>query len=196
MLATLSRQSTMAGQYGTGTERFVPNAAPDEPMDGFPERKRQADERGSAELLPPELLAPSALPDPGLKDKSPDSLSGYIGETVLLALPNDLTRMYLHPELSHQSGLRAADRALRACHEQVFRRLLTTRLPDYVGQLQEYIRYTRGETITVLNTWRSLQAYRATVPVGTPSISAELFFLNISVALEILGEQMPELQQS
>ena len=187
----------------------MPNAAPDEPMDGFPERKRQTDETGSAELLPPELLPPSALPDPGLKAKSPDSLSGYISDTVLLTLPNDLTRMiylaslrdcnsglYLHPELSYQSGLRAADRALRACHEQVFRRLLTTRLPDYVGQLQEYIRYTRGETITVLNTWRSLQAYRATVPVGTPSISAELFFLNISVALEILGEQMPELQQS
>ena len=176
-------------------------------MNGFPEGKRQPDETGPAEFLPPELLPPRALPDPDLKDTSPDSLTGYIGESVLRTLPNDLTRMiylaslrdcnsglYLHPELSHHSGLRAADRALRACHEQVFRRLLTTRLPDYVGQLQEYIRYTRGETITVLSTWRSLQAYRATVPVGTPSISAELFFLNISVALEILGEQMPGLQ--
>ena len=180
-------------------------------MDGFPERKRRLDETGSVEFLPAELLPPRALPDPDSKDTSPDGLTRYIVETVLRTLPNDLTRMiylaslrdcnsglYLHPELSHQNGLRATDRALRACHEQVFRRLLTTRLPDYVGQLQEYIRYTRGETITVLNTWRSLQAYRATVPVETPSISAELFFLNISVALEILGEQMPEsqLQQS
>ncbi len=176
-------------------------------MDGFPERKQQHDETGTAEFLPPELLSPRALPDPDLKNTSSDSLPGYIVESVLRTLPNDLTRMiylaslrdcnsglYLHPELSRQSGLRAADRALRACHEQVFRRLLTTRLPDYVGQLQEYIRYTRGETMTVLHTWRSLQAYRATVPVGTPSISAELFFLNIGIALEILGEQMPELQ--
>lgn len=178
-------------------------------MDGFPERKRQPDETGSVEFLPPELLPTQALSDAELKDTSPDRLTRYIGETVLRTLPNDLTRMiylaslrdcnsglYLHPELSRQSGLRAADRALRICHEQVFRRLLTTRLQDYVGQLQEYIRYTRGETVTVLNTWRSLQAYRATVPVETPSISAELFFLNISVALEILGEQTPELQQS
>jgi hypothetical protein len=104
--------------------------------------------------------------------------------------------LYLHSELSPQRGLHAADRSLRACHEQIFRRLLTTRLPEYVSQLQEYIRYTRGETITVLKTWRSLQAYRATVPVGTLSISAELFFLNISVALEILGKEMPELQES
>ena len=78
---------------------------------------------------------------------------------MLETLPNDLTRMiylaslrdcnsgmYLHPELSHQRGVHAADGALRACHEQVFRRLLTTRLAEYVNQLQEYIRYTRGET--------------------------------------------------
>jgi hypothetical protein len=184
-------------------------------MDGLPERKRQLDETASAEFLAPELLPPAGLPHPDLpapdpKDRPcPDSLTGYIGETVLSTLPNDLTRMlylaslrdcnsglYLHSELSHQRGLHAADRALRACHEQIFRRLLTTRLPEYVSQLQEYIRYTRGETITVLKTWRSLQAYRATVPVGTLPISAELFFLNISVALEILGKQMPELQES
>jgi hypothetical protein len=178
-------------------------------MDGFPESKPQTNEMGPAELLPPELLPPSSLPDRDPKDASSDNLTGYISETVLRTLPNDLTRMiylaslrdcnsglYLHPELSHQSGVRATDRALRTCHEQVFRRLRTTRLQDYVDQLQEYIRYTRGETLTVLNTWRSLQAYRATVPVGAPSISAELFFLNISVALEILGEQVPELQQS
>jgi hypothetical protein len=152
----------------------------------------------------PDLLAP----DP--KDTlCPDSLTGYISETVLQTLPNDLTRMiylaslrdcnsglYLHSELSHQKGLHAADRALRACHELVFRCLLTTRLPEYVRQVHEYIRYTRGETITVLKTWRSLQAYRATVPVGALGISTELFFLNISIALEILSKQVPELQPS
>ena len=183
-------------------------------MDG-PERKRQLDEAAFREILAPELFSPAVLPapdlpHPDLKDGScPDSLIDYIGETVLRTLPNDLTRMiylaslrdcnsglYLHAELSHQRGLYAADLALRACHEQVFRRLLTTRLPEYVSQLREYIRYTRGETITILKTWRSLQAYRATVPVGALSISAELFFLNISVALEILDKEIPELQQS
>jgi hypothetical protein len=83
---------------------------------------------------------------------------------------------------------------LRHCHEQVFRRLLTTRLPEYVRQLREYVRYTRGETVTMLNTWKSLQAYRATVPVGVASTSAELFFLNTSVAIEVLSRRMPELQ--
>ncbi len=208
MLETLSRQSTMAGRKATLDRRnIVLRPRRTNPWIGFPERKQQHDETGTAEFLPAELLSPRALPDPDLKNTSSDSLPGYIAESVLRTLPNDLTRMiylaslrdcnsglYLHPELSRQRVFSAADRALRACHEQVFRRLLTTRLPDYVSQLQEYIRYTRGETITMLNTWRSLQAYRATVPVGTASISAELFFLNISVALEILGQRMPELQ--
>ncbi len=58
----------------------------------------------------------------------------------------------------------------------------------------EYVRYTRGETVTMLKTWKSLQAYRATVPVGAAPISTELFFLNITIALEVLSQRMPELQ--
>jgi hypothetical protein len=63
-------------------------------------------------------------------------------------------------------------------------------------QLQEYIRYTRGETHTVLNTWKCLQAYRATVPLAALSLSAELFFLNIEIALEMLGAPGRERQDS
>ena len=130
------------------------------------------------------------------------SLADYVCQTVLQSLPNDLTRMiylaslrdcnsgmYLHPELSHQRGVNAADGALRDCHEQVFRRLLTTRLPEYVIQLQEYVRYTRGQTPTVLKTWKSLQAYRATVPVDAPATSTELYFLNVTIALEVVGKE-------
>jgi hypothetical protein len=170
-----------------------------------PEQKPFGD-LASPEFLAPEL-SPDALVGKTLTDESgADSLTDYIGASVLQSLPNDLTRViylaslrdcnsgvYLHPELSHQRGMHAADRAFRVCHEQVFRRLVTTRLPEYVRQLQEYIRYTRGETITTLKTWKSLQAYRAIVPVGAPAISAELFFLNLSIALEILSQQTSEL---
>ncbi len=166
------------------------------------------------DLPPAEFLAPESLPaairGQELRDASClNSLTAYISDTILQSLPNDLTRMiylaslrdcnsglYLHPEFSQQEGLHGADRALRVCHEQVFRRLLTTRLPEYVRQLQDYIRYTRGETVTMLKTWQSLQAYRATVPMGAASTSAELFFLNIAVALEILSQRIPELRQA
>jgi hypothetical protein len=65
-----------------------------------------------------------------------------------------------------------------------------------VIQLQEYIRYTRGEVLTVLKTWRSLQAYRATVPVSALATSTELYFLNVAIALEVVSKQVPGDQQS
>lgn len=162
--------------------------------------------QASTEPLAPEFLPPETIPAPDFGDTSGhDTLADYVCQTVLQTLPNDLTRMiylaslrdcnsgmYLHPELSHQRGMHAADKALRACHEEVFRRLLTTRLPEYVNQLQEYVRYTRGQTPTVLKTWKSLQAYRATVPVDAPATSTELYYLNVTIALEVLGKEMPE----
>jgi hypothetical protein len=166
--------------------------------------------RASTEILTSEILSPFGQSAGSFDGPSfPGTLADYVSETVLEHLPNDLTRMiylaslrdcnsgmYLHPELSHQRGVQAADGALRACHEQVFRRLLTTRLAEYVVQLQEYIRYTRGEIFTVLKTWRSLQAYRATVPMSALATSTELYFLNVAVALEVVGRQVPGGQQS
>jgi hypothetical protein len=174
-----------------------------------PEQQRFA-RKALTEILPPEISSPSDQSTDNFSDTlCPGSLTEYVSETVLQSLPNDLTRMiylaslrdcnsgmYLHPELSHQRGLQAADGALRACHEQVFRRLVTTRLSDYVIQLQEYIRYTRSEIFTVLKTWKSLQAYRATVPVSALSTSTELYFLNVAVALEVVSKQAPRSGQS
>ena len=61
-------------------------------------------------------------------------------------------------------------------------------------QLQEYIRYTRGETITMLKTWKSCR------PTGrrfrwARAMSSELFFLNITIALEVLSQENAGVQQ-
>jgi hypothetical protein len=172
--------------------------------------QRWLDPEASVEILPPEILSPVDPAAATVNHPSPPgSLTEYVSQTVLETLPNDLTRMiylaslrdcnsgmYLHPELSHQRGIQAADGALRACHEQIFRRLLTTGLAQYVIQLQEYIRFTRGEILTVLKTWKSLQAYRATVPVSAVATSTELYFLNVAIALEVVGKQMSAAQPS
>ncbi|MGH9503111.1 MAG: hypothetical protein ACRD20_09690 [Terriglobales bacterium] len=166
------------------------------------ERKR-LDSKPSTEFLPPEFLPAAGVPSPDPRTGyCPDSLPDYVSQIVLEPLPNDLTRMvylsslrdcnsgmYLHPELTHQRGTHAVDTALRTCHEQVFRRMLTTRLPEYVLQFQEYIRYTRGAITTTLKNWKSLQAYRATVPVDAPATSAELYFLNVAIALEVVAKE-------
>jgi hypothetical protein len=135
---------------------------------------------------------------------NPEVVESCAREAGLDTLPNDLTRMlylaslrdcnsgrYLHPQLSPRIGMEEAHRALCACHGNVFRCLLTTPISGYVLQLEEYIRYTRAQRSTVLKTWQSLQAYRATVPVLAHPISSELFCLNIEVALTILKDTRP-----
>jgi hypothetical protein len=155
-----------------------------------------------------ELLPGSSWSGPGATDLrvTPAAALGAVvasaWSTILDPLPNDLTRMiylaslrdcnsglYLHHELSPALGIEDADRVLGACHEEVFRRLLATSLSGYVFQLEEYIQYTRTEASTVVKTWESLQAYRATVPVRALSLSSELFSLNIEVALAVLRER-------
>ena len=122
-------------------------------------------------------------------------------ELALENFPNDLTRMlylaslrdcnsgrYLHPELSPSIGIEEADHALSVCHDQIFRRLLKAPIREYALQLEEYIRYTRAERSVVLATWRSLQAYRSTVPVNSLPVYADFFCLNIELALTILND--------
>jgi len=151
-------------------------------------------------------LIMNGTPLQNLSLSGPDSYLRYANDVILQDLPNDLTRIiylaslrdcnsgvYLHPQLSTGDRIQEADRALRACHEDVFRRLLTTPLQAYVVQLEEYIRYTRADRATILKTWKSLQAYRATVPIGVLETSAELFCLNVEIALAVLEEEAQDL---
>lgn len=137
----------------------------------------------------------------------PEALDQYSQELGLDTFPNDLTRMlylaslrdcnsggYLHPQLSARMGVEVADQALSACHDTIFRRLLSVPISSYVHQLEEYIRYTRMEQRVVLRTWQSLRAYRATVPVLAFPLYCELFCLNIEAALAILCSQSAKTQ--
>jgi hypothetical protein len=72
----------------------------------------------------------------------------------------------------------------------VFSRLLLTSLSDYVVQLEEYIRFTKADLSTVLISWKSLEAYRATVPLSAPAVYRDLFILNIQIALVILSDSV------
>src|ERR1700748_886406 len=136
-----------------------------------PREQKRFGDSVSPEFLAPELMREGYVDSSPSFDSPAEDLTAYVNYSILQNLPNDLTRtiylaslrdcnsgLYLHPELSQERGLHAADQAFRFCHKQVFDRLLHTRLQEYVRQLHEYIRYTRGETITMLNTWKSLQA--------------------------------------
>jgi hypothetical protein len=94
---------------------------------------------------------------------------------------------YLHPQLSASLGIEEAHQSIGHCHGRVFRDLLVTPISQYVLQLEHYIRYTRADRGTVLKTWRTLEAYRATVPLQALPIYRDLFILNVDIALAILN---------
>ena len=129
----------------------------------------------------------------------PETREECAREAGLDSFPNDLTRMlylaslrdcnsgrYRHPTLSERIGTEMANQGLRACHVQVFRRLLALPISGYVSQLEQYIQYIRTEKTTVLRIWQALQAYRATTPVLRSPLYRELFCLNMESALMVL----------
>jgi hypothetical protein len=131
-----------------------------------------------------------------------DTVTRRARELILADLPNDLIKLvylaslrdcntghYFHPQISQQNDSTSASRALQACHEEIFSRLMATPLSEYVTQLGGYIAYTRADKARVIDTWKSLPAYRATVPLKASSLDAEFFFASIETALIVLSAQ-------
>lgn len=129
------------------------------------------------------------------------STVAYVNENILGNLPNDLTRLiylasirdyntgtYLHPQLSTLYEVKFADQVLRLCHQEVFSRILATSIRQYVTQVTRYIQFTGAGQREVIATWKSLQAYRATVPMSADKLSVEVFSLNLDTALLVLEE--------
>lgn len=127
----------------------------------------------------------------------------YVNETILGSLPNDLTKLvylaslrdyntgtYLHPHLSRLYDLQLADQVLRLCHEKVFGRMLGTSIQEYVAQMGTYIKFTGADGREVIATWKSLEAYRATVPTSADRLAVAVFLLNVDTALSVLEEAL------
>ena len=140
------------------------------------------------------VVADSALSLGGL-----DTIIRRARELILADLPNDLTKLvylaslrdcntddYFHPQISQENDPTSASRALRLCHEEVFARLMATPLSEYVVQLRGYICYTHADEARVIDTWKSLPAYRATVPLKVSALDAEFFFASVEAALIVL----------
>jgi hypothetical protein len=119
-------------------------------------------------------------------------------------LPSDISRMiyiatlrdnntggYFHPDLARRFTLRAADRAMFVCHQEIYEGLVSVELEDLTDQLDAYFRSIRGPQVRSIKNWRKLRAYRATIPIHADPISAEILFMKIDVALAILEARLP-----
>ena len=132
------------------------------------------------------------------------SLSKQIQEVLLKALPNDLSRMiyvatmrdnnsghYYYPELTRKFSADIVDRAMLACHSQLFDRVVQLSLEDLTESLDVYMLSTHVQKARVIQSWKKLRAYRATIPIDSDPISAEVFFMKIEVAVAILEARLP-----
>ncbi len=95
------------------------------------------------------------------------------------------TGLYRHDGLSVRFSEEAACEALADCHREAFKELLDCPLEELVQQLERYAGGTRSRS-DFIAAWRDLEPYRVAIPSGTDSLSSELLFSNLKVALAIL----------
>jgi len=166
---------------------------------------------GSPSLTEPGVMV-SVDPEPGIcrdtlmleRPSTEVSLSQQIQQVLLKALPNDLSRMiyvatmrdnnsghYYYPELTRKFSTAVVDRAMLACHNQLFDRVVQLSLEDLTESLDVYMLSTHVLKARVIQSWKKLRAYRATIPIDSDPISAEVFFMKIEVAVAILEARLP-----
>jgi len=121
-----------------------------------------------------------------------------------VSLPNDLSRLiflatirdnnsghYYHPEVARRFSEKVADRAMLACHRQIYEQVVALALEDLTDQLDAYMATIRVPKERLIESWTKLPAYRATIPMDTDPISKEIFFMKVRVAVAILEARLP-----
>ncbi len=137
-----------------------------------------------------------------------ESGQSVVTEDVLRALnvslPNDLSRLiflatlrdnnsghYYHPEVARRFSEQIAGRAMLACHQRIYERVVALPIEDLTDQLDVYIATVPVPRGRLIESWTKLKAYRATIPMDTDLISAEIFFMKVEVAVAILEARLP-----
>jgi hypothetical protein len=138
------------------------------------------------------------------EDGTGSSVTDEVRGALERVLPNDISRMiyiatlrdnntggYFHPDLARRFTLGGADRAMLACHEEIYERLVSLELEDLTDQLDAYFGSIRAPRVRSIENWKKLRAYRATIPIQADPISVEILFMKIDVALAILEARLP-----
>ena len=134
-------------------------------------------------------------------------VSSAVAEDIMralrISLPNDLSRLifvstlrdnnsgdYFHPEVARRYSAQVADQAMLECHARVYEPIVALPIEDLTEQLDVYISTVPVPRDRLLETWSKLRAYRATIPLNSDPISAEIFFMKVEVAVAILQARL------
>jgi len=164
-------------------------------------------ERGdkpTSKALSEERILCSAPTDVSHEESSLDAVRDDVLRALRVSLPNDLSRLiflailrdnnsghYYHPEVARRFSVEVADRAMLACHHQIYERVVALPLEDLTDQLDAYLATVRAPKERLIESWTKLRAYRATIPMDADPISTEIFFMKVGVAVAILEARLP-----
>jgi hypothetical protein len=110
---------------------------------------------------------------------------------IYLASTRDYnTGLYYHQGLAMRFSEEAACEALADCHREAFEELVAAPLEELVHELEAYLQSTHAAPNDFITAWKGLEPYRVAVPVGIDSLSSELVFSNLKVALTILETRL------
>jgi hypothetical protein len=151
-----------------------------------------------------ELHASSALETTSNGECRLTVVTADILRALTISLPNDLSRLiflatlrdnnsghYCHPEVAQRFSAEIANQAMLACHRRIYEQVVALALEDLVEELDAYMATVRAPRARSLESWTKLRAYRATIPMDTDPISADIFFMKVGVAVAILEARLP-----
>lgn len=164
----------------------------------------ERDDKSTSKALREERILCEAPTEVSHEESSQDAVREDILRALRVSLPNDLSRLiflailrdnnsghYYHPEVAQRFSVEIADRAMLACHHQIYERVVALPLEDLTDQLDVYMATVRAPKERLIESWTKLRAYRATIPMDADPISTEIFFMKVGVAVAILEARLP-----
>jgi hypothetical protein len=106
---------------------------------------------------------------------------------VYLASTRDYnTGTYSHDGLAYKFTSALAEMALETCHEEVFEKITEVNLEGFVLELAGYLRSTREDPRTVIESWKAFAPYQLLAPRACKGSAKEFFISNVRISLAVL----------
>src|SRR6202041_3375154 len=126
-----------------------------------------------------------------LRRRTLADMTQALGRLIYLASTRDYNAgLYYHQGLALRFSEEASCEALADCHRDAFNELVAASLQDLVHQLKRYADNSKASLSEFIGAWRELEPYRVAIPAGADSLSSELLFSNLKIALSILETRL------